>query len=117
MTIDIIWNNHTLFDIEWWLKLDENSQLWYSELSCLPCVKGLIKFTKNKLGSDGFNIEEFINDTEFISELRGWLWEQHNNKQTDRDTASKRHYKIFAPTLMDLINVYCNKYGLEIKVD
>jgi hypothetical protein len=112
MTINIIWNNYTLFSIEWWLKLDDDSELWCSAFEDYPCVRGLVKFIENRLGSEGFNVEDFINDSEKIKE---WWIELYNPGSTDKVAASKKHNQTFTPALMDLINVYCSKYGLEIK--
>jgi len=125
MTIRIEYENYTLFDIEWYMALDEtkkpNEDRWYSEMDVCVCVRGIAKFLKEKLTScsisGNFNLDEFIKDSEQIQELRGWLWETHNNSLCDVDSCEKRHYHVFKPELDAIIKTYCDKYGFSISVD
>jgi hypothetical protein len=90
---------------------------WYSEINCGVCVKGISKFLQDKLKDVSFNIDEFITDSEEIQEIRGWLWETHENNLCNLDACSERHYHKFKPELDNIIKNYCQKYGLSINVD
>ena len=97
MTIDIEYKEYTLFDIEYYQAKDKTKKekdCWYSEISCVVCVKGITHFLKDK-----------------------WLWETHNNKLCDLDTNSQRHYHVFKPELDEIIKSYCEKYGFSINID
>ena len=120
MTIDIEYKEYTLFDIEFYQaksKTEKDKDCWYSEISCVVCVIGITHFLKDKLNDPTFNVDEFIKDSEKIQEIRGWLWETHNNKLCDLDTNSQRHYHVFKPELDEIIKSYCEKYGFSINID
>ena len=120
MTIDIDYNKYTLFDIEYYMAKSETAKTekaWYSELQTCVCVEGLARYLKDNLNKEGFNLDEFIRDSEQIQELRGWLWETHRNYMEDMETCSKRHYHEFKPELDEIIDTYCKKYGFYINVD
>jgi hypothetical protein len=120
MIIDINYREYTLFDIEYYQAMSEkknDKDCWYSEIHCLTCVKGITHFLKDKLNDPTFNVEEFINDSEIIEEIRGWLWETHDNKLCDLDTNTQRHYHVFKPELDKIIKSYCKKYGFSINID
>lgn len=125
MTIRIEYREYTLFDIEWYMALDEtkksNEDRWYSEMDVCVCVRGISKFLRNRLIDEcvygGFDLDEFIEDSEQIQELRGWLWETHDNSLCDMDACSNRHYHVFQPELYDIIDKYCEKYGFYKNID
>jgi hypothetical protein len=120
MIIDINYREYTLFDIEYYQAMSEkknDKDCWYSEIHCLTCVKGITHFLKDKLNDPTFNVEEFINDSEIIEEIRGWLWETHDNKLCDLHTNTQRHYHVFKPELDKIIKSYCEKYGFSINID
>lgn len=120
MTIDINYGKDTLFDIEYYQAKDEtktSKDCWYSEISCVVCVRGITHFLMNKLNDPSFNTEEFIKDSVNIQEIRGWLWETHNNKLCDLDTCSQRHYHEFKPELDKIVESFCDKYGFSINID
>jgi hypothetical protein len=74
-------------------------------------------FLKDHMNLDGFNLDEFISDTEVIEEIRGWLWEQHSNKMLNYDECHARHYLVFLPELKNILGDYVNKYDLYIVTD
>lgn len=44
-----IWNNQNkLFDIDFYLKIDESTEKFYSEINVSPCLKELFKFILSK---------------------------------------------------------------------
>lgn len=120
MTIDINYGKHTVFEIEFWEEKyeqakDENA--WYSELDCLLCVEGISYFLRDSIGKNGFNFDEFIEDSKDIQELRGFLWEVNDNKLMPLKYSSERHYHFFYPKLKETIYAYCEKYGFSINID
>ena len=120
MTIDIDYGKYTLFDIEYYYaksEIEKTENAWYTELDVCVTVEGLSRYLKDNINKEGFNLDEFINDSTVIEELRGWLWETHNNSLVDMKTCSNRHYHKFKPELDKIIDSYCKKYGFSINVD
>ena len=116
----IRYRKETLFDIEFYLQKDEtikDENNWNSELHCQPLVRGISRFLQEKLKDESFNIDEFIKDSEEIQEIRGWLWEKHDNNLLDGKSAKKRHDVEFDPELKEIINTYSKKYGFSITTD
>ena len=109
--------DYVLFDIEYYLKKIDNSEKWYSEIHCLPLVKGISYFIKERLNNKDFNFNEFIKDATDIQEIRSLLYEQYNNKPKSKSEASNFHYKIFGKILEGMLNDFANKYGLYINRD
>lgn len=104
-----------MFDIEFYLKRDDDTKLWESELHSLPIVEGLVKFiNENK---DKIDIDEFIKDATEIQELRGCLHEKHDNQLEEYDVAMKRHYNEFFHEFDEKIKKFVNKYGLDLNID
>ena len=108
---------YLLFDIEYYLKKVDNSEGWYSEISCLPIVKGIYHFIKESNENKDFNLDEFVNDATGIQDIRGLLYERYDNKQKPKYEASNFHYKIFGKILEGMLNDFANKYGLYINRD
>ena len=121
MTIDINYGKYTLFDIDYWMEMSEekkaSDEKWYTEICCTACVRGIAKFLQDKLKESDFNVDGFIEDSEEIQEIRGWLWERHDNRCCDMETCGHRHYHEFKPEFDKIIKAYCNKYGFSINVD
>ena len=109
--------DYVLFDIEYYLKKIDNSEKWYSEIHCLPLVKGISYFIKERLNNKDFNFDEFIKDATDIQEIRGLLHERYDNKPKPKSEASNFHYKIFGKILEGMLNDFANKYGLYINRD
>lgn len=108
---------YILFDIEYYLKKWNSPEGWYSEISCLPIVKGIYHFIKESNENKDFNLDEFVNDATDIQEIRGLLYEQYDNKPKPKSEASNFHYKIFGKILEGMLNDFANKYGLYINRD
>ena len=107
-----------MFDIEYYMtQSDNNKELWYSEIDCLPCVNGLTLFLKDKFNEPGFDYKQFITDGEQIQEIRGLLWEQRNNKGRPIKEAEQFHYHEFGKEIKEIFKTFCNKYGLWIGED
>ena len=105
-----------MFDIEYYLKEFEN-KLWYSEIDCVPIVKGLTCFLKDRFKNENFNHIEFMEDATNIQEIRGDLYEKNDNKPKAFDDARNFHYKVFRDHLVELLGWFAEKYGLVINVD
>lgn len=118
-----------LFDIEYYSALDEtvkekkpdwhDEKKWYVELHSTSFISGAVDFLANKLrtrnGLD-FNLEEFKRDCYDLEELRGWLWENHNNslrtiKEVDRDKEEWGKY------IKEKIYTFADKYGFYVNED
>lgn len=107
-----------LFDIEYYQKQDERDKnLWYSEIHCHPCVRGIGAFIKDKLNEPGFDYDQFINDAEEIEEIRGFLWERHNNQSRPAKEADEFHYHQFGKELKEILVAFTEKYGMWIRED
>lgn len=104
---------YTMFDIEYYIRRNKDN-LWQSELHVLPCVEGLVRYTLSQKDNSNFNVEEFIEYSKVIQELRGWLWEVNGNKP---DEESKLHYGERYQYIKTLLNDYAKKYGCYISID
>lgn len=105
-----------MFDIEYYLKEFEN-KLWYSEISCVPIIKGLTCFFKDRFKDENFNHIEFMEDATHIQEIRADLYEKNDNKPKVFDDARNFHYKVFGNHLTEKLRWFAEKYGLVINVD
>ena len=108
---------YTLFDIEYYQKQNNNSKDWYSEISCLPIVKGIAYFLKDALNNKDFIFEDFIKESDKIQEIRGLLYEHYNNKPKPHIDAQHFHYQIFGKVLKEKVYTFANKYGLFVNID
>ena len=111
-----------MFDIEYYKKQDKkNTEEWYSEISCLPCVDGITMFLKDKFNEPGFDYEQFIKDAYEIQEVRGLLYEHQWNGQNNCPKSSKDadnfHNHIFRKVIEKLFDDFTKKYGLWINRD
>ena len=111
-------NRNVMFDIEYYISQSEvHKDYWFSELSCLPCVKGIVSFLKDKRNEENFNYDEFIELAEEIQEIRGLLYERYNNRPKPYDEANEFHYKFFGKILKEKVETFANKYNLYINID
>lgn len=107
-----------MFDIEYYMSQSEvKNNYWFSELSCLPCVKGIVSFLKDKRNDENFNYDEFIELAEEIQEIRGLLYERYNNRPKPYDEADEFHYRFFGKILKEKVEAFANKYNLYINID
>lgn len=111
---------YCLFDIEFYSKTDENldeagiSECWHLELHSHAFISGAINFIKNTLKET--EKEDFFADCRDIEELRGWLWERHDNGLVNHDTIFKRNSAVNAE-LSPIIYGFANKWGLKVDTD
>lgn len=107
-----------LFDIEYYLTLDESKkdtdERWYVELHSSSLISGAVHFICDVLKPE--LREEFIKDCDELEELRGWIWERHRNWLRTLDTAQK-DYTEWGKYIKERIDTFCNKYGLYLNVD
>ena len=109
---------HVLFDIEFYRKRAENSFDWISEINCLPIVKGISNFLKDKLSDNDFVFEEFVNDANEIQEIRRMLYESDfDNRPKPQREAYLWHYNIFGKALEKKLSEFAKKYGLLVNID
>ena len=109
--------DYTMFDMEYYRVPSGKDGEWFSDLSNLPVVTGIACFLRDHLNDKDFNFEEFVNDAEDISWLRGLLYECSDNKPKTSTEAEHFHYHVFRPVLEEKINAFAKKYGLFIDVD
>ena len=110
--------DNVMFDIEYYMEKSEvKNDYWFSEIHCLPCVKGIIYFLKDKQTDSNFDYDEFIELAEEIQEIRGLLYERYNNRPKPYDEANKFHYKFFGKILEEKLETFVNKYNLYINRD
>lgn len=105
-----------MFDIEYYLKKFEN-KLWYSEIDCVPIIKGLTCFLKDRFEDENFNHIEFMEDATYIQEIRVDLYEKNDNKPKVFNDAQNFHYMVFGNHLTEKLRWFAEKYGLVINVD
>ena len=127
MTYQIYWKakdvendvkRYVLFDIEFYRKHAENSFDWISEIHCLPIVKGISNFLKDKLSSNDFVFEEFVNDASEIQEIRRMLYEaDFDNMPRPSEESTNFHNKTFGKALEKKISEFAKKYGLLVNRD
>ena len=111
-----------VFDIEYYKeRSDKDKDLWNSEISCLPCVDGLTIFLKDKFNEPDFDDKQFIKDAIKIQEVRGLLyennWEGQSNRPKPAEDANNFHYNIFGKVIEKLFEDFTKKYGMWISRD
>ena len=109
--------DNVMFDIEYYMEKSKKTDQWFSELSCLPCVKGIVSFLKDKRNDEDFNYDEFVELAEEIQEIRGLLYERYNNRPKPYDEANEFHYMVFGKILEEKLETFVNKYNLFINRD
>jgi len=108
----------TLFDIEYFLTFDESKkdtdERWYVELHSTPVLSESVRFVRNILKPE--LVEDFIKDCAELEELRGWIWERHNNRLRTMEDAQKDKTE-WGKYIEERIKTFCDKYGLYLNVD
>ena len=108
----------TLFDIEYYLALNESKkdtdERWYVELHSSSLISGAVHFICDVLKPE--LVEDFIKDCEELEELRGWIWERHNNRSRTMEDAQKDKTE-WGKYIEEKINTFCDKYGLNLNID
>lgn len=107
---------HVMFDIEYY-RVKSDGGLWFSEISCLPCVSGISYFLRDHISDSGFDFAGFVSDAEEIQEIRGLLYERYSNKPKDNDESYNFHYHVFGDVLEGIIKSFSAKYGLHVNID
>lgn len=111
-------DRNVMFDIEYYMSESEvHKDYWFSELSCLPCVKGMVLFLRDKRNDENFNYDEFIELAYEIQEIRGLLYERYNNRPKPYDEANEFHYRFFGKILKEKVEAFAKKYNLDINID
>ena len=108
----------TLFDIEYYLKIDErdpdSDEKWMVELHCISFISGAVNFIFDTLRKE--RKDEFIKDCKELEDLRGWLWETHRNYPRTLEDAQK-DMKDWREYLEMKLRGFCNKYHLYLNID
>lgn len=107
-----------MFDIEYFQKKCDggvNKGKWYSEIHCLPCIDGLTYFLKDNIND--IDIDEFVNDATEIQEIRGLLYERHDNRPREHEYADEFHYHTFRNEIEEMFDKFNKKYGTWLNVD
>ena len=112
-----------VFDIDFWMThSDVKRDAWYSEISAGVCPEGMVLLGRT---IDDERLKEFIEESEYIAELRcelyegGALWRNlisHNNP-TIQEEASQRHYHELRPVIEKRLKDYCEKYNCSLAID
>ena len=110
-----------LFDIEYYLAISDmyisEDDKWYVELHSSSFVSGAVDFLWNAFtDKDNFNFEEFKKDCYELEELRGWIWETHDNHCRSSKEAGKDKYE-WGEYIRKKIYDFANKYGLYVNED
>lgn len=112
-----------LFDIEYYLALVEDDcpayGMWYVELHSNSFISGAIDFLWDTFANKGgvfFSLEEFKKDCHDLEELRGWLWEAHNNRPRLKDDAEKDKRE-WGEYVREKVYSFAKKYGLYVNED
>lgn len=108
----------TVFDIEYFLALDETKkdtdERWYVELHSTPILSESVRFVRDILKPE--LVDDFIKDCAELEDLRGWIWERHNNRLRTMEDA-QRDKTEWGKYIEERINTFCYKYGLYLNVD
>ena len=94
-----------------------NSEEWNSEIRCLPLVKGISYFIKERINNKDSNFDEFIKDATDIQEIRGLLHENWDNRPKPIANARDFHYIVFGKGLDSMLNIFADTYVLRINRD
>lgn len=118
-----------LFYIEYYSALDktarkDNKNCWYVELHSNSFISGAVEFIAQQAifnlnksnNSLLFNFDEFKKDCYEIEELRGWLWETHDNHLRTIEEVNKDKSE-WGKYLEGKIHSFADKYGLYVNED
>ena len=109
-----------VFDIEYYMNKDETSKdndCWNSEIYPSLCPEGVTRFLKDKFKDESFDYEAFIKDAEYIDDIRGYLYEHHDNRNKTMKDAENFHYHVFGPKVDKILKDFADKWGLWINKD
>ena len=111
---------YTMFDIEYYLKeYNKEKKEWLSEIHCSIVPNGYTNFVADNLREavfDSLKLKEFIQDVNKIDNLRGFLYERHNNIPRLYSEAKKFHNE-FGDKLKKIFTKFVEKYNLSLEVD
>lgn len=105
---------HILFDIEYYLVKNDNSEQVHSEIHCLPIVDGISTFIKESLNNKNFNFDEFIKDATDIQEIRGLLPKIFGDGSKPKTSIYIFLHREFEKRLDEMLCYFCDKYNLYI---
>lgn len=111
---------YTMFDIEYYLKeFNSEKKEWVSEIYVSITPNGYTHFVADKLREavfDSLKLKEFIQDVNKIDNLRGFLYERHNNIPRLYSEGKKFHNE-FGDKLKKIFTKFVEKYNLSLEVD
>lgn len=120
MTYFIHYKDSTVFDIELYMKPSNHEKTkgqWYSEIN----VGGLVPFGSLRYVFEVVKtpeqLKEFAADCYEICELRGWIYEWHDNSPKDFEEAQKDHHDVVRPHVESVLKKFCEKYGFFMHTD
>lgn len=113
-----------MFDIEVYLAINDSHKddkdKWYVEMHSSAYISGAVEFLMDKAHHKDFDMNfpfyEFRDDCNKLEELRGWLWETHNNYPRTMKEASKDKDE-WMEYIKKKIYDFAEKYGLYVNED
>lgn len=111
--------HNVLFDIEMYISEDTANKgddyRWFVEIHSDSFADAATAFVLNRRYGE-INWDEFMSDCHDLQELRGWLWETHDNHCRPFNEAYEDLNK-WHKVIDNKINVFVNKYGLYLNTD
>lgn len=113
-----------MFDIEVYLAINDrhkdDEDKWYVEMHSSAYISGAVEFLMDKAHHKDFDMNflfyEFRDDCNELEELRGWLWETHNNHPRTMKEASKDKDEWMEYIRKKIYN-FAEKYSLYVNED
>ena len=102
---------YTLFDVEVWQDMGSNGKM-YTEVKSHTCVEGITRYLMSRKDDPTFNVEEFIEDSNTIEDIRIWLWEIARY-QIKGENAHREKVK----RIKEAMKEFCDKYGCYLNED
>lgn len=107
---------NVLFDIEFYQNQNHrDSELWNTEIRVSAIPSGFVDFC-NRTIWDNKTWEDFKNDCNELTNLRGWLYESNNNSYINFKDALERE-KIFYTFVRKTIYDFAKKFNLYVVED
>ena len=110
-TEDYTKGHYTLFDVEVWQKNTDETKL-YTEAKVNTLVEGITRYIMSRKDDITFNVEEFIEDSNTIEDIRIWLWEialyQIKGENAHREKVKR---------IKEAMKEFCDKYGCYLNED
>lgn len=120
MTYFIHHKDSKVFDIELYMKQSNDKKTngqWYSEINVGGLVpSGSLSYVFEEIKTEE-QLKEFAVDCNEICELRGWIYEWHNNFPKDFEEAIKDHNEVVVPHIESVLKKFCDKYGFFMHTD